>query len=248
MNRPECPIGPGPAAALAVADLIVRYGPVPAVDGVSFTIAAGAITTIIGSNGAGKSTIMKALTGLVKPAAGQVLLYGNDVTGAEPDELVRQGLSLVPEGRRLFASMTVVENLQIGAHTRRDEAAVARDLERVLDYFPVLRERLKSLAGSLSGGQQQMLAVGRALMAAPRLLLLDEPTIGLAPVMVDTIAEIIRAIACSGVDVLLVEQNAEMALGIADEAFIVERGKVVMAGKASALASSDEVRRAYLGI
>ncbi len=233
---------------LQVRGLVVRYGPVPAVDGVDFELEHGSVTTIVGSNGAGKSTIMKALSGLVKPYAGQVHLFGDDVTGFEPDLLVRRGLSLVPEGRRLFASMTVGENLHAGAYSRIDKAAVAADLERVLGHFPALRDRLKAPAGSLSGGQQQMVAVARALMSAPRLLLLDEPTIGLAPAIVDTIADIIRSIAAGGVDVLLVEQNAEMALAIADRAFILERGRIVMAGPAAELARSDEVRRAYLGI
>ena len=233
---------------LEVSGLVVHYGLVPAVDGVSFRLDRGTITTIIGSNGAGKSTIMKALCGLVKPSAGSVRLFGEDVAGQPPDALVRQGLSLVPEGRRLFGQMTVGENLRIGAYTRRDKAAVLDDLDRVLGYFPALRERLDTRAGSLSGGQQQMLAVARALMSAPKLLLLDEPTIGLAPAIVETIADIIRTIAGSGVDVLLVEQNAEMALGLADHAFILERGRVVMKGPSSELARSDEVRRAYLGI
>jgi branched-chain amino acid transport system ATP-binding protein len=234
--------------ALAVDSLKVNYGIVPAVDDVSFSIAHGAITTIVGSNGAGKSTIMKALTGLVKPAGGRILMYGEDITGHEADDLVVHGMSLVPEGRRLFATMSVGENLEIGAYRRNDEGAVARDLERALEYFPALRSRLKVAAGSLSGGQQQMVAVARALMAAPRLLLLDEPSIGLAPAIVDTIAEIIQTIAKSGVDILLVEQNAEMALDIADQAFILERGRIIMQGAASTLARSEEVRRAYLGL
>jgi branched-chain amino acid transport system ATP-binding protein len=234
--------------ALEVRGLVVKYGIVPAVDDVSFSIALGSIVTIVGSNGAGKSTIMKALTALVKPAAGSVRLFGEEIVGAQPDALVTRGLSLVPEGRRLFATMTVGENLEIGAYQRHEKDAVARDFERVLQYFPALRGRLRTLAGSLSGGQQQMLAVARALMSAPRLLLLDEPTIGLAPAVVDTIAEIIKTIARSGVDVLLVEQNAEMALEIADEAFILERGRIIMAGPAATLARSEEVRRAYLGI
>ncbi len=233
---------------LEVSGLVVHYGLVPAVDGVSIRLDRGTITTIIGSNGAGKSTIMKALCGLVKPSAGSVRLFGEEVAGQPPDALVRQGLSLVPEGRRLFGQMTVGENLRIGAYTRRNKAAVLDDLDRVLGYFPALRERLDTRAGSLSGGQQQMLAVARALMSAPKLLLLDEPTIGLAPAIVETIADIIRTIAGSGVDVLLVEQNAEMALGLADHAFILERGRVVMKGPSSELARSDEVRRAYLGI
>lgn len=234
--------------ALEVTGLAVSYGIVPAVIDVSFAIEHGSITTIVGSNGAGKSTIMKALTGLVKPAGGRIRVFGEDIAGAEPDELVMRGVSLVPEGRRLFTTMSVAENLEIGAYPRSDANAVARDFERVLEYFPALRGRLKVLAGSLSGGQQQMLAVARALMAAPRLLLLDEPTIGLGPAIVDTIAEIIRTIARSGVDMLLVEQNAEMALEISAQAFILERGRIIMQGASSTLARSEEVRRAYLGV
>ena len=234
--------------ALEVTGLAVSYGIVPAVIDISFTIEHGSITTIVGSNGAGKSTIMKALTGLVTPAGGRIRVFGEDIAGAEPDELVVRGVSLVPEGRRLFTTMSVAENLEIGAYRRSDANAVARDFERVLEYFPALRGRLKVLAGSLSGGQQQMLAVARALMAAPRLLLLDEPTIGLGPAIVDTIAEIIRTIARSGVDMLLVEQNAEMALEISAQAFILERGRIIMQGASSTLARSEEVRRAYLGV
>lgn len=236
------------ALALEVDGLVVRYGQIPAVDGVSFGVVRGQITTIIGSNGAGKSTIMKTIAGLVKPYAGTVRLFGNEVTGLAPDTLVTRGLALVPEGRRLFTSMTVAENLQTGAYARADRLAVAADLERVLAYFPALRDRLKTRAGSLSGGQQQMVAVGRALMSAPKLLMLDEPTIGLAPAIVDTIGEIMLAIARSGVDILLVEQNAEMALAVAEHAFILDRGRIVMAGPSSELARSDEVRRTYLGI
>ncbi len=234
--------------ALEVTGLAVSYGIVPAVIDVSFAIEHGSITTIVGSNGAGKSTIMKALTGLVRPAGGRIRMFGEDIAGAEPDELVVRGVSLVPEGRRLFTTMSVAENLEIGAYRRSDVNAVARDFERVLEYFPALRGRLKAPAGSLSGGQQQMLAVARALMAAPRLLLLDEPSIGLGPAIVDTIAEIIRTIARSGVDLLLVEQNAEMALEISAQAFILERGRIIMQGAAGALARSEEVRRAYLGV
>jgi branched-chain amino acid transport system ATP-binding protein len=236
------------AMALEVDGLVVRYGQIPAVDGVSFGVARGQITTIIGSNGAGKSTIMKTIAGLVKPYAGTVRLFGNEVTGLAPDTLVTRGLALVPEGRRLFASMTVAENLQTGAYARVDRLAVAADLERVLTYFPALRDRLKARAGSLSGGQQQIMAVGRALMSAPKLLMLDEPTIGLAPAIVDTIGEIMVTIARSGVDILLVEQNAEMALAVAEHAFILDRGRIVMTGPSSDLARSDEVRRTYLGI
>lgn len=234
--------------ALEVTDLAVNYGTVPAVNGISFSLRRGTVTTIVGSNGAGKSTVMKALTGLLKPARGRVALFGQDVTGMEPDALVRKGVVLVPEGRRLFKLMTVAENLEMGAYQRSDASAIARDLERVLEYFPALRAKLKSPAGSLSGGQQQMVAFGRALMASPKVLLLDEPTIGIAPAVVDVIGDIIQNIARNGVDVLLVEQNAELALEISDDAYILERGDLVLRGKAHELAKSEEVQKAYLGI
>ncbi|AUL13714.1 ABC transporter, ATP-binding protein [Bordetella bronchiseptica E014] len=234
--------------ALDVDGLSVKYGIVPAVNAASFAVRKGSIATIVGSNGAGKSTIMKALTGLVAPAAGRVRLYGEDITGLAPDALVARGLVLVPEGRRLFKGMTVGENLELGAYREKDKRAIRQGIEGVLARFPALKSRLGSLAGSLSGGQQQMVAVGRALMAKPRLLLLDEPTIGLAPAIVDTIAQIIQDIAAEGVDVMLVEQNAEMALEIATHAFILERGEIQLEGPAAELASSEAVRKAYLGI
>ncbi|MCF7768978.1 ABC transporter ATP-binding protein [Achromobacter pulmonis] len=233
---------------LDVERLSVMYGIVPAVIAASFTVKRGSISTIVGSNGAGKSTIMKALTGLVAPSSGKVCLYGEDITGLAPDALVSRGLVLVPEGRRLFKAMTVGENLELGAYREKNKSAIQQGMADVLERFPALKTRLKSPAGSLSGGQQQMVAVGRALMAKPRLLLLDEPTIGLAPAIVDTIAQIIQDIAAEGVDVMLVEQNAEMALEIATHAFILERGEIQLQGLASELASSEAVRKAYLGI
>ena len=234
--------------ALKVADLFVNYGIVPAVKGISFSVARGKITTIIGSNGSGKSTTMKALTGLLPSQNAGIELFGKNISHTETDVLVKQGLVLVPEGRRLFKSMTVTENLQMGAFQRSDKVAIARDFEQTLEYFPALREKLNVRAASLSGGQQQMVAVARALMAGPKLLLLDEPTIGLAPAIVDTIAEIIQSIAKAGVDILLVEQNAEIALEIAHYAYILERGEITMHGLAKDLANSQEVQRAYLGI
>lgn len=233
---------------LDVEGLSVTYGIVPAVSAASFTVKKGSISTIVGSNGAGKSTIMKALTGLVPPSSGKVRLYGEDVTGMAPDALVARGMVLVPEGRRLFKAMTVGENLELGAYREKSNTAIRQGMEDVLDRFPALKTRLKSPAGSLSGGQQQMVAVGRAMMARPRLLLLDEPTIGLAPAIVDTIAQIIQDIASGGVDVMLVEQNAEMALEIATHAFILERGQIQLQGPAAELARSEAVRKAYLGI
>lgn len=233
---------------LDVTGLCVRYGIVPAVNNVSFQVKRGTIATIVGSNGAGKSTIMKALTGLVSPAQGSIRLFGEEITGIAPDALVARGLVLVPESRRLFKAMTVGENLELGAYLEKDRTQIRHRLAQVLDRFPALKDRLAAPSGSLSGGQQQMVAVGRALMAQPKVLLLDEPTIGLAPAIVDTIGQIILDIAQDGVDVMLVEQNAEMALEIATHGFILERGEIMLDGPAQELASSEEVRKAYLGI
>ncbi|WP_445503824.1 ABC transporter ATP-binding protein [Microvirga sp. G4-2] len=236
------------AVPLQVLDLSASYGVVPALRDVGITLHAGRIVTLIGANGAGKSTLIKTICGLVRPTAGRVHLFGEDVTGLSPDQLVKKGLSVVPEGRRLFAEMTMLENLELGAFARNDRAAARRDLERVIDLFPELRDRLATPAGTFSGGQQQMIAVARALMSAPRVLLLDEPTIGLAPAIVDRIADIITKIAETGVNILLVEQNAETALAIADHAYILEGGAIIAEDSASALAQSPEVQRAYLGI
>ena len=234
--------------ALVVAGLSASYGVVPAIRNVNLTIRTGQIVTIVGANGAGKSTLIKTICGLVRATAGTVHLFGEDITGQSPDRLVPKGLSVVPEGRRLFSEMTLLENLELGAFARADKVAVRRDLERVLDLFPELRERLSTMAGTFSGGQQQMIAVARALMSSPRLLLLDEPTIGLAPAVVDRIAELVTTIAGTGVNVLLVEQNAETALSVADYAYILEGGSIVAEDKASVLAESPAVQRAYLGI
>jgi len=233
---------------LSVEGLSVQYGKVRAVTGVDLTVEQGRITTIVGTNGAGKSTIRKAITGLVRPAAGRIKFMGQDITGVEADQIVARGIAMVPEGRRLFPTMTVLENLELGAYLRSDLAAVKNDLERMFTYFPILRERVDSKAMNLSGGQQQMLAVGRALMAAPRLLILDEPTVGLAPTIVATIGEIIRNIGKEGMDVLLVEQNAQMALSLADQAYVLENGSVAMVGAAKELAASDHVRKVYLSV
>lgn len=236
------------AIPLKVTGLFVRYGVVPAINDVSIELRKGRILTIIGANGAGKSTLIKTICGLVQPVAGEVHLFGENVVGQSPDRLVAKGLSVVPEGRRLFGEMTLLENLEMGAFSRSDQKAVKRNLEHVLDLFPELRDRLSTQASTFSGGQQQMIAVARALMSDPRILLLDEPTIGLAPAIVDRIAEIVTTIAQSGVDVLLVEQNAETALEVADYGYILEGGSVAMGGKARVLAQSAEVQRAYLGI
>lgn len=236
------------ALPLKVTGLSARYGVVPALNDVSITVGSGEIVTLIGANGAGKSTLIKTICGLVRPSAGSVHLFGENVTGMSPDRLVRKGLSVVPEGRRLFGEMTMLENLELGSYARSDTAAVKRDLDRVISLFPELRDRLSTQASTFSGGQQQMIAVARALMSAPRILLLDEPTIGLAPAIVDRIAAMVKTVAETGVNILLVEQNAETALAIADRAYILEGGAITAEDSASALAQSAEVQRAYLGI
>jgi branched-chain amino acid transport system ATP-binding protein len=235
-------------AVLEIAGLTVSYGQVRAVSDIHVSVQSGHITTLIGSNGAGKTTIMKGVTGLTRVATGDVRFRGEQLVGKQVDAIVATGISLVPEGRRLFPTMSVRENLEIGAYRRTDASAVRDDFERVLCYFPVLRERLGARAMALSGGQQQMVAIGRALMSGPKLLLLDEPSIGLAPAVIQTIAQIIRTISRSGVDVLLVEQNAHMALKLSDDGYVLENGSIVMKGNAQDLARSEAVREAYLGL
>lgn len=234
--------------SLSIQNLSVAYGAVTALRDVNIEVASGVITTIIGSNGAGKTTIMKAVAGLLPQAAGRVSYNDEELSGLRPSQVVSKGVALVPEGRRLFGSMTVAENLAAGAYSRRDKVAIARDLDRVLDRFPILRERLGQRAANLSGGQQQMLAVGRALMSRPRLLLLDEPSIGLAPVVVQQICEIVAAISREGVDVLLVEQNASLALRVAEYAYVLESGTITRSGHASDLRQDPAIQAAYLGI
>jgi branched-chain amino acid transport system ATP-binding protein len=236
------------AASLQVDGLCASYGSVPAISNVSLQVRRGEIVTMIGANGAGKSTVIKCICALVKPTAGSIKLFGEEVTAQSTDRIVQRGLAVVPEGRRLFTEMTFKENLELGAYTRNDPAAVARDMERVLALFPDLRDRLSTVAGTFSGGQQQMVAVARALMSNPRLMLLDEPTIGLGPVIVERISDLILEIAKSGVDILIVEQNAEVALEIAHLAYILEGGQVVAEGDAKTLAQSEQVQKAYLGI
>jgi branched-chain amino acid transport system ATP-binding protein len=232
---------------LKVAGLTVHYGAIQALRGISFEVARGEIITLIGSNGAGKSTTLNGISQVVKKTAGRVVFDGRDITGLAPDRIVASGLVQVPEGRRIFANLTVRENLEMGAYTRKDRAGVRRDGERVYDIFPRLRERQRQVAGTLSGGEQQMLAMGRALMASPRLLLLDEPSMGLAPILVDEIFSVIRRINETGATVLLVEQNAYKALGIAARAYILETGQVVKSGPAPELLKDDAVKAAYLG-
>jgi branched-chain amino acid transport system ATP-binding protein len=232
---------------LEVDDLHVSYGHVAAVRGVSFVLQAGQVVALLGSNGAGKSTILRTLIGLVRPARGAVRLDGTPITGAEPAAIVRAGVALCPEGRRVFPELTVLKNLQAGAYTRADGTGVGDDLEEMFRRFPILRERRRQLAGRLSGGEQQMLAIARALMARPRVLLLDEPSLGLAPLVVRDIGRIVREIRAHGVSIVLAEQNAFWALRLADHALVLETGAVKLAGTAEDLRNDPSIRGAYLG-
>jgi branched-chain amino acid transport system ATP-binding protein len=234
--------------SLVLDQLYVSYGAVQVINGISLTVEKGRITTIIGSNGAGKTTILKTIAGLVPLASGKIAFSGADLGEVRPCEIVTHGIALVPEGRRLFPSMTVRENLMIGAFRRKARGEIERDFSRVLEYFPVLRDRLESPACTLSGGQQQMLALGRSLMSRPRLLMLDEPSIGLSPQMVRRIGEIVKAISADGVDILLVEQNASLALAIADYGYVLETGTIVLRGPAAELRGDEAIRAAYLGL
>jgi branched-chain amino acid transport system ATP-binding protein len=235
------------AALLDVEDLVARYGATTVLHGVAFTVEEGGITTILGANGAGKTTTLRAVCGMVS-TSGQVRFAGQRIERRTTEDLVRLGIAHAPEGRGTFVHLTVEENLRVGAYTRRDRTRVEEDFERVYTYFPVLRERRRQLAGTLSGGEQQMLAVARALMLRPRLLLLDEPSLGLAPLIVREIFRIVSTInRMERVSVLLVEQNAALALELADHAYLLETGRVVMSGPAEVLQRDDAVRRAYLG-
>ncbi|MBO4507825.1 MAG: ABC transporter ATP-binding protein [Spirochaetaceae bacterium] len=232
---------------LTVENLTVHYGAIQALKGISFSVNEGEVITLIGSNGAGKTTTLHAISNIIKKTAGKVTFQDNDITSVPADAIVKTGLIQVPEGRRIFSNLTVRENLEMGAFTRKDKAGIKADMENVFELFPRLKERIKQLAGTLSGGEQQMLAMGRALMAKPKLLLLDEPSMGLAPILVDEIFSIIQKINKDGTTILLVEQNAFKALSIADRAYILETGSVVKTGAASDLISDDSVRSAYLG-
>ena len=232
---------------LSVRQAEVAYGGIQAVKGVSLEVRAGELVSLIGSNGAGKTTTLKAITGLLPLVGGQIELLGRDIRGLGPWDLVQQGLAMVPEGRGVFTRMTIFENLQMGAYIRRDAAAVADDIARVFTTFPRLKERRDQLAGTLSGGEQQMLAMGRALMSRPQVLLLDEPSMGLSPLMVDKIFEVVHEVSAQGVTVLLVEQNASRALHMADRAYVMESGLITLSGAASDLLHDPKVREAYLG-
>ncbi len=235
------------SALLEVKNLKVGYGKIIAVKDISITVNQGEIVTLIGSNGAGKSTTLRTISGLLKPKSGEILFEGNRIDGKEGHEVVKLGICQSPEGRRIFPRMTVSENLDLGAFLRSDKDAVAADRERVLDLFPRLRERISQRAGTMSGGEQQMLAVSRAMMGAPKLLMLDEPSMGLAPVLVDMIFETITKIREQGITILLIEQNAAAALDVADRAYVLESGTIKMSGKASDLAKDSAVTKAYLG-
>jgi branched-chain amino acid transport system ATP-binding protein len=234
-------------ALLEISDLDVHYGAIHALRGVNITVEEKQIVTLIGANGAGKSTTLRAISGMVRPSGGRIVFNGDDVIGRKPHHIVRRGISQAPEGRGIFANLTVADNLEIGAYQRSDKAGIARDRANALDLFPRLKERLGQSAGTLSGGEQQMLAIARALLARPKLLLLDEPSLGLAPQIVQTIFKIIREINEAGTTILLVEQNAHMALTVAHRGYVLEVGEIKMADSASRLAESDEVRKAYLG-
>ena len=232
---------------LKVEDLHVYYDAIHAIKGVTFDVGEGEIVTLIGANGAGKTTTLHALSGLLKPRSGSITFMGQNLLTTKPHRIVRSGLAQVPEGRRVFSELTVQENLEMGAYIRKDKAGVAADYDMVFERLPRLKERRKQLAGTLSGGEQQMLAIGRALMAKPKMMLLDEPSMGLSPILVQEIFSIIKEVNDTGVTILLVEQNAKMALNIANRAYVLETGSIVMSGDASVLANDDKVKKAYLG-
>ena len=232
---------------LKIDELKVSYGGIEAVKGITFEVPERKIVTLIGANGAGKSTTLRTIAGLVRPAAGRIHLQGEDITGLSPDRIVPKGITLVPEGRRVFPDLTVLENLRIGAYLRTDKDSVEEDIRWVYELFPRLQERSWQAAGTLSGGEQQMLAVGRALMSRPKLMMLDEPSLGLAPLVVQDIFSIIREINHQGVTILLIEQNANMALKIADLAYVLETGKITMSGTGAELLANEKVKEAYLG-
>lgn len=233
---------------LTIENLNVFYGGIHALRGISLTVPDGQIVTLIGANGAGKSTTLRAISGIVKPASGSIVFDGQDLTQLQAHEIVSRGVVMVPEGRRVFPDMSVLENLYLGAHSRTDHKAVMHDLDLVFDLFPRLKEREKQHAGTLSGGEQQMLALGRALMSNPKLLTMDEPSLGLAPILVEQVFAIIRRIHEEGKTILLIEQNARAALQVADYGYILETGQIVLQGPGSELAQNDAVRKAYLGI
>ncbi len=234
-------------AMLEINDIEVFYGMIQAIKGVSFEVNEGEVIALIGANGAGKTTILHTITGLLSPKKGSVIFEGQDITKAPAHKIVSLGMAHVPEGRRVFADLTVYENLKMGAYTRKDKNEIAQTLEMVYKRFPRLEERKNQLAGTLSGGEQQMLAMGRALMSHPKIIVMDEPSMGLSPILVNQIFDIIEEVSKSGTTVLLVEQNAKKALSIADRAYVLETGKIVLDGDAKELLNDDSIKKAYLG-
>jgi len=232
---------------LEIKDMNVHFGVIHALKGVSLTVNDGEIITLIGANGAGKTTTLRTISGLKKPTSGSILLDGVDITSISPQDRVKRGISHVPEGRRVFSTMTGLENLELGAYLRRDKAEIIKDLQMIYARFPILADRKKQLAGTLSGGEQQMLAIGRALMSRPKILFLDEPSMGLAPLLVKEIFKIVKDINKAGTTILLVEQNASMALQIANRAYVMETGSIVLTGTGTELMQSDGIKKAYLG-
>ena len=232
---------------LKIDNINVYYGAIHALKGISLEVYPGEIVTLIGANGAGKSTTLRTISGLLKPKDGSITFEGENIAGVKAHKIVHEGISQVPEGRRVFAEMSVMENLELGAFTRKDKDGIKKDLQMVFERFPRLEERKKQIAGTLSGGEQQMLAMGRALMSRPKLLLLDEPSMGLAPLLIKEIFSIIEDIHKEGTTILLVEQNANMALSIANRAYVLEIGRITISGDAKKLAASEDIRKAYLG-
>jgi branched-chain amino acid transport system ATP-binding protein len=238
---------PNAEVVLAVKGLKVAYGGIQAVKGIDLEVRRGELVALIGANGAGKTTTLKAITGTLSPSAGDIVFDGRSIIGRDSFQLVGQGLAMVPEGRGVFARMTILENLMMGAYTRDDTAGIKTDIDRMFETFPRLKERATQLAGTMSGGEQQMLAMARALMSRPRLLLLDEPSMGLSPIMVAKIFEVIRAVSASGTTLLLVEQNARLALEAADRCYVMDSGLITMTGDAASMLNDPRVRAAYLG-
>jgi branched-chain amino acid transport system ATP-binding protein len=232
---------------LEIKNLNVHFGVIHALKGISLTINNREIVTLIGANGAGKTTTLRTVSGLIKPTDGEILLDGENITAASAQDRVKMGISQVPEGRRIFSSMTVLENLELGAYLRKDKSNISKDLTMVYERFPILADRKKQIAGTLSGGEQQMLSIGRALMSRPRILCLDEPSMGLAPLLVQEIFDIIKEINNGGTTILLIEQNASMALQIANRAYVMETGTITLSGTGAELMQSDEIKKAYLG-
>ena len=232
---------------LEIKDLEVYYGMIQAIKGVSFDVNEGEVIALIGANGAGKITILHTITGLINAQKGSVWFEGKDITKVPAHKIVSMGMAHVPEGRRVFANLTVLQNLKMGAYTRKDKTEIEQTLDSIYKRFPRLMERQNQLAGTLSGGEQQMLAMGRALMSHPKIILMDEPSMGLSPIFVNEIFDIIKSVSASGTTVLLVEQNAKKALSIADRAYVLETGKIVLSGKASDLLNNDSIKKAYLG-